>query len=420
VYKYSKDQETRRESDLKVDVIYDKEYVAEQVFIPKTGSEAFPAIDYLEIRKNDKDFQFVSGIKEDSDKYVHLIVGGTTDMAVAMAQTAAHICHFPNFKDGRYRTIITFVDKSMSSWMSHFVCAYDNLFRLSHFKYISFSEGGKPLITYHTPDLDYGDFLDIEWEFVDADLCSTEFSPLLRDAIADDRQALSVVICLPTQQDCTFAATHLPADIYWKGCPIFVHQQDHGDILRQAARTHQFGNLHIFGMASGLIGDALFVNRSTLGRRINFIYDQAQQKVENRHKNEAEAWFDLREAHKFSSIYCANALPMRARSFGLDNFDLSHLQVSQRTSMYETEHRRWMMSSLLLGYRAMNTKYRNELKSKRLDPSTAKEADDVFRTLKTSFFLHMDITPYEDLLPEEKDKDRIILDEISFILNRNE
>ena len=418
VYRFVKNAESSEDSRLKVDVVDANEYTAEQVLV-SVHHGSYPVIDYQAInRSGDGSFEVVPGISGDSDRHVHVVVAGLTQMGRAMAFTTAHICHFPNFKDGKNRTVITFVDTDMEAKMSRFVSSMDNLFRLSHYRYLSVAEDGTVQAREYAPDPDYGDFLDIEWEFVDADICSVGMSRLLKTWAADDKQALSLMFCLDKQEENTFASLHLPGDIYQKGCPIFVHQQDYGDILRNAQLTRHFGNLHIFGMASDIQDDPLYLRRSMNGQEVNFIYDQAY--VDPCHKTATEAWYTISEAHKLSSIYCANALPIRARSFGMEALDLSRMEPDELHSLYETEHRRWTMSSLLLGYGALDTDTRNDL-ARRIsseDKTVKNEAKAENKRLKGQF-LHMDITPYDDLTPGEQGKDEIILKKYSLIVRNS-
>lgn len=418
VYRFVKNAESGEDSRLKVDVVDANEYTAEQVLVVDhqgKGGAAYPVIDYQKIdRREDGSFEAVPGISEDSDRHVHVVVAGLTQMGRAMAFTTAHICHFPNFKGGKNRTVITFVDTDMEAKMSRFVSSMENLFRLSHYRYLSVAEDGTVRAREYAPDPGYGDFLDIEWEFLDADICSVGMSRLLKTWAADDKQALSLMFCLDRQEENTFASLHLPGIIYRKGCPIFVHQQDYGDILRNAQLTRHFGNLHIFGMASDIQDDPLYLRRSRNGQEVNFIYDQAYGA---KHETAAEAWYTIPEAHKLSSIYCANALPIRARSFGMETLDLSRMNPDELRSLYETEHRRWTMSSLLLGYGALDTETRNDL-ARRIgseDETVRKAAKAENKRLKGQF-LHMDITPYDDLTPGEQGKDEIILKKYSLIV----
>ena len=421
VYKYISDAETSKGTCLKVDVIDANEYIAEQVLVADHDGKdviSYPEIDYRCIEKDvDGNFKVIPGIGPDSDRHVHFVVSGTSDMARAMALTAAHICHFPNFKDGSNRTVITIVDKDVRAWMDGFISSLPGLFKLSHYRYVSIDGCGNISMTEHRPDVEYGDFLDIEWEFIDSELSSPGMRSRLKTWSEDESQSLSLAICLPTQQENTFSALHLPDEIYAKGCPVFVHQQDYGDILSQAKITRHFGNIHIVGMASSLQDDPLYVCRSRNGQRVNFIYNQAYGDRNGiKYSNEIDAWYVLPEAHKFSSIYCANAMYIRSRSFGLPDFDTSALTDGQRAAIYEVEHRRWTMSALILGYSPVVEEARKEWKGRRENPETAQAAKDEYKVLKNKKFIHMDITPYEDLIASEKDKDELIISRLSYIL----
>ena len=421
VYKYVQSAENSEGSDLRVDIIDANEYIAEQVFVEdhdgKDVSVVYPHFDYRAIEKDGDRFRVVQGIRATDVNYVHLVIVGFSDMARSIARTAAHICHFPNFENGRRRTIITFIDSDMRSKMDCFVNSLSNLFKLSHYRYIHFDSSGHEIEEKHEPDASFGDFLDIEWEFVNADVFTPGAVKMLEALSQDSSRSLNLVIAKDAQAENTFLALHLPKTVYEKGYPIFVHQQDYGDVLKRARATRQFGNLYVFGMASDIQDDPLFICRTTRGQRVNFIYDQAY--VRPKHNDEESAWFSIREAHKFSSIYCANAMTVRARSFELsEKHTVADLSAEQRTSIYEVEHRRWMVSELLLGYAPMNKSYLAKWKEQRMstDEAVKKSAKAEFKKQKDDFYVHYDITPYSDLTPEEQVKDKIIIDEIANIL----
>lgn len=419
VYKYSKDSESA--SGLRVDIIDANEYIAEQVFIEDhdgKGIIAYPKLDYRGIKKVEDKFEVIPGIRAIDNNYVHLVIAGFSDMAKTVARTAAHICHFPNYESRKRRTTITFVDSGMKSKMDSFINSLQYLFLLSHYKYISFDANGTETIVNHQPDSKYGDFLDIEWEFVDSEIYSPEAIKMLEELSKDSNRSLSLVIGKSKQCDNTDIALHLPRFIREKGYPIFVHQQDYGNVLKQARKTRQFGNLYIFGMASEIQDDPLFICRSKRGQRVNFIYDQAYG-GDNKHPDEESAWFSIPEAHKFSSIYCANAMTVRARSFELtNNHKVTDLTPEQRISIYEVEHRRWMMSALILGYAPKGKDYLASWKERRLsaDDSIKKAAKEEYALQKKANYVHYDISPYFDLIPAEQEKDKILIDEIANIL----
>ena len=84
------------------------------------------------------------GIGPESERTVHLVLYGMTAFSYAMATTAAHLCHFPNFvsvgeKDGRKvygerldrRTKITFIAPKIAEEMNYLTSHLSQLFALS-------------------------------------------------------------------------------------------------------------------------------------------------------------------------------------------------------------------------------------------------------------------------------------------------
>lgn len=418
VYKYITDVETTEGTDLRVDVVNYNEYLAERVLVAEhsgLNEISYPKIDYRRIPFESGGFRIEEGIREKDNSFVHFVTAGMTDVAKAMALTAAHICHFPNFKEGKNRTVITFIDNGMKEKMDSFVSSLSNLFKLSHYRYVSFDEIEQPHVISHLPDMAYGDFLDIEWEFIDGGIHSPGVRRLLEKWAVEPDRSLSLAICLERQEDNTAEALHLPHIIYESGCPVFIHIQHYGDVLAQAKITNQFGNIFSFGMSLDIQGDPLFQSRAKKGQIVNFIYNQRNGDI--KYPDQVSAWYTLPEAKKFSSIYCTNALNIRRRSYEVGNGRcLSSLTGGERYSLFDTEHRRWMMSELLLGYAPVSKAVLDEWKTRRLstDSSTKEAAKAEFSDLKNNHFIHLDIAPYDDLIPDEQQKDELIclVDEI--------
>ena len=136
-------------------------------------------------------------------------------------------------------------------------------------------------------------------------------------------------------------------------------------------------------------------------------------------------WYNCKESDKFSSIYCANSLIIKQNSFGEDLTSIGEV-------LYEVEHRRWVLSVLLLGQRAYPIIEREKLKEiiceeRNRYPDKAKrcvlENGEVvspkwedLRGLAKSEFRHIDIDSYEGLVDqEEKDKDEVLMINSAFI-----
>ena len=159
-------------------------------------------------------------------------------------------------------------------------------------------------------------------------------------------------------------------------------------------------------MASNIQDDPLFLSRSEKGQRVNFIYHREYDRPKL--ETEEAAWFEKSEADKFSSIYCANAMHFRERSFRPDE--------REGHAICDVEHRRWMLSVLILGFAPVERAKREEWKARMASKETEEAAKKEKKQLKDAF-IHMDITPYEDLPEGEKVKDRIIIDRIPYILH---
>lgn len=409
-----------QDTQLQVDVVDIKEYVAEQTLLGQNGENQLSIDGH--------------GIKPETEQYIHFIVSGMTPMAKAMALTAAHLCHFPNFdsRTGARKTVITFIDSDIKRKRDIFVSEHQNLFMLSHYSDLSFDSEGKMSVKAHTPDKEYGDFLDVVWEFVDADISSPEAKAYLTTAAADSAQQLAVAICQESQEDNMSAALHLPALLYEqsKNIPIYVHLWEQGDAITKANATGQFGHIYCFGTGTSADKDPLFKKRLERGQRVNYVYRTMKEDNPQFDMNKAvQLWYENKESDKFSSIYCANSLKIKQNSFG---DDLSTIG----TPLYEVEHRRWTLSVLLLGQKAYPAKERAALKSVILNernrfPDKGKRVIlengervspqwEELRRVSKSAFLHIDIDSYEGLVDEEeKDKDAMLMLNSAFILGRS-
>lgn len=356
------------DSRLQVEIVNASDYMAEQLLV----DTAFLPV-------------------PDKGQSLRIVIAGLGRMGRSIAGIAAQICHFP--KGGR--TVISFVDEGMQEKMDNFVANHQSLFDLSHYTYIS--PVGR---TGYVPKNGYGDFLDVEWEFIDSPLASELTRGLLAKWADDPAQKLVVVLCYEDASACISSALHLPKALYKAGIPVAVYQKAHPEVLEAARATGQFGSLTIFGEASEG-SDALFLRRSLYGKRVNFLYDR---KYGGASATPDEAWTRLSFAHKLSSIASANSIPLKLRAFGLEptRAAVDALSGEVLASLSEVEHRRWMISVLMLGYSAAPAKERKDRSR--------------FKELKNKEFIHLDIAPYDEIA-EEADKDTIIVKNIPFIVN---
>lgn len=361
------------DSRLQTEIIHTGDYLAEQLLVET---------DFLPVPKD--------------EKYLHLVILGCSRTARSVATVAAHISHFPNYATHGKRTVITFIDGDIRGEMDSFIANRPHLFELSHYRYLS--PGGCESFA---PSDKFGDFLDLEWEFMD----SPVQAPYTREALdrwaADPEQELAVVVCYEDAAQALAAALHLPGSLYKAGIPVAVYQKERADLLDKAVSSGMYGRLTGFGEASPA-DDALLLRRSLRGKRVNYLYDLEYGQPPA--SSEDQAWAGLSFAHKLSSIASSNSIPLKLRSFGLEatRACIDSLDADTLESLSEVEHRRWTASVLLLGYAAAP-------QAERADRSRFKE-------LKNKYFIHLDIAPYDEL-DSDADKDRIIVNNIPYIIS---
>ncbi len=344
---YQKQNEV--ENNLLIDIVNEYECQAEELLI---GTDFLPVI------------------RSDDKQRSHIIIIGNSEMSKAVAYTAAHISHYPNFTTHNVRTCITIISNDIKEWSENFINSRPGLFELSRYTYIS-EEGDKK----HIPSKD---FLDIEWQFVSESEHSLLAHSIIEKSLKED--ITSIVVCHKDYDQAVNSILHLPRDAYHKA-HLAVWLEHSLELIERSKQTGMYGNIYIFGTALGFSSDPLYICRTTRGKRVNYLY--YKEYVNKNCADMEEAWYSISETDKHSSIYCANAMPLRKLCFSA-NFDMMQL--------YEVEHRRWMMSVLLMGF------YTGDKRDKKK-------------------FVHSDIIQFDDLTKEEKDKDKLLIDAMEYIIN---
>jgi hypothetical protein len=352
VYEYSK--LTPNGKLLLVDVINDYEYLSQLLMF---------------------NTDFLPAIKSGDNRRSHVVIYGNDHIAQNVAYTAAHISHYANFKedDAKTKTCITIIGEDMRRKLDNLVASRPGLFDLSVYTYVD--AAGKKEV--HLPERD---FLDVEWQFVDTYSTSQLARKIVTDIHNDKDEILTIVVANENPTEATRTVLHLPREVY--SDHVAVYMEHSADVIELSRKSGVYGNIIVFG-AAGTLSDPLFKSRSIMGQRVNFIYDQAYCNPPS--ANEEEAWYSISESNKYSSIYCAIALPMRERCFDMQG---------ERSAIYEAEHRRWMMSVLIMGWQA--------------GPVRDKAR-----------FIHHDIVPFSDLKPDEQEKDKILIDAMPHILGKS-
>lgn len=345
----------------------------------------------------------VDGIGKNDDRYVHLIIVGMSRMGVSMAIEAAHLAHYPNFAQKNIRTKITFIDKNAKEEKDFFMGRFKNLFALSHWRYGSVDEEGilkwKPQNdiqiknTYHYLG---GDFLDVEWEFLNGGVENVCIQEYITASVNNQSSIVTIAVCLPEPSRCLAAALYLNRDVYEKVNQVLVYNR-YGDslVVQMTHKTDKQMNpysnkLRAFGMSAECYHSEMIQEAEIIAQKLNDEYGNlyvAVDEGEGPDKSDVAKWW--------SNIYAANFLWSKLRNMQWS--DGKELTEEELDTMARTEHARWNMEQLLIGYR----------------PLTATEQAEVLENIKLknpykSKLAHYDICSFARL--EEIDKGSIRYD----------
>lgn len=351
------------------------------------------------------------GIDKDSDVNVHLIVVGMTQTAYAFATTAAHICHFPNFRTKNKRTKITFIQKDIQEEMDFWMGHYSTLMDLSYAEYRKWDKAGQPQVKKFYPKPEYinpmysdeNGYLDVEWEFIDAGVEDANVRKYIRECVAKDgvSEYLSFAVCGHDAEANVAVAMYLPGEVYETDkIPVFVYQPLTRFVMYPASETGRYRNMYPFGMR----GDCFDPKQERLlwAKRIKFIYDMSGKygKMEEGAALD-ERWYDAgnKYALQLSNIYAANSIPVKFRSIGIDPSVRSGLTADEIEILAEIEHNRWNVEKLLNGFGALPFVDRMEIlrSLSSSDPQERKLSKARRNWLKNMCFKHNDIAPYSEL-----------------------
>lgn len=327
------------------------------------------------------------GIGKDSSKHVHLVVVGMTPMGTAMALTAAHLCHYPNYVYNKtLKTRITMIDRNADCEMRFFMGRYKDLFSVASWRYMEANPHNtdyfgsakfdkEPWKTMsedrYDPELLGRDFLDLEWEFIKGGIEMADVHSYLRKVSKDENTILTVAICVNPTHKAVAGGLYLPEEVYDYGLQVLVYQAENKSLIDLLANTKsgeqqskRYQKINAFGLEKDGIDLSQF--DTTLAQTVNYVYstvncesetadgsaDYALAKMDD--KKRLEEWTKeptsgkTLAANQWSSIYAANTLWTKLRSIGWQFGDLSSEQVEL---MAEVEHNRWNVEQLIMNFR---------------------------------------------------------------------
>jgi hypothetical protein len=345
-------------------------------------------------------------ITPESDRKVHLVIIGMSNMGVALGIQAAHLCHFPNFETRGIKTRITFIDEQADREMNFLKGRYKHLFREVDCFYRDIEEASRNFD--NTAEKEK--FTDIEFEFVKGSVEHPGIRDYLAGACTEADVYLTIAVCFSFPPQAIAAGLYLPDEVYDNRIPVIIRQEiSYCTVAMLSSRLKEGGyrkyaNVKPFGMLDNCYdpekaGDLLpmMVNYVYVTRRMDFPVEQMKAE-----------WDKLGTAYKWSNRYNADAITLKARSFGIGKPTSDEPEV-QLELMAKVEHNRWNMEKLLMGFRPTSAAEKEAIgKDSRL-----------FKAYKAKF-VHSCICAYGELDDAMQENDRYISKALPFMLREYE
>ena len=240
------------------------------------------------------------GIKADDDQTIHLVIVGMNQMGTALGVQTALLAHFPNaHRDKNLRTTITFIDDQAKKEGEYFRGRFATMFDLCRYRVVEIGKDVCGKKEWYDPLNQNGDgrykhlgengnFMDIEWEFIQGNVASDEIRKYLVDVAQDKNKITTVAICFNHPQRSIAAALYLPEMVYRRALQILVYQQNSFDLANKVADGEKvwkrYEKLRPFGMIEGSYTEDAFDN--SMAKILHFLYANNKIGIRNHGDNQ--------------------------------------------------------------------------------------------------------------------------------------
>ncbi|MEE0882062.1 MAG: hypothetical protein U0L65_01395 [Bacteroidales bacterium] len=320
----------------------------------------------------------IEGIKKSEDDYVHLVIVGMTRMGTALATQAALMAHYPNFVENNIRTKITLIDENADKEKNFYIDRYDRLFALSNWSYKEMvrSESGKDelkTVFTHTPvEFEHlgGDFLDVEWEFIQGSVAQLELQDYIEKSITE-KTKMTIAICKDEPSRCLAAALNLEWRIYEKAMQVLVYNRYDDALIEKLKNKKEsevyspFKNkLKAFGMASKCFKKDILEDSDKLAKEFHKVY------CTNKNGKIREEDVEIKKLTDYwSNVYVSNTLWSKLRCVEIEK---EEIKAEDKEILVKVEHNRWNIEKLIMSYRHLAKE----------EQDSAKEDEEVKNQLK--------------------------------------
>lgn len=346
-------------------------------------------------------------ITYESPKHIHLVIVGMSRMGVALGIEAAHISHFPNFcRDNKNKTVITFIDDNADREMNFFRGRYRHFFDIAPTCFTEIKDG---TITHselppNAKTYSNTNFLDVRFEFIKGRAEDPIVQDMFQQWAESPHETLTIAVCLCYPPESMAMGLYLPDSIYEKNIPVFIRQETSSTLLEMLSENKKTENIHRFSHVYpfGMLDNCYDLDNESIkiAQAVSYVYQfyNTYNTIPQTLPDEQELktnWNKLSVSHQWSNLYNAYSVKIKLRSLGINNYHCFNLTEKQIAILAETEHNRWNIEKLLLGYRKPTACQLAEIKSSK----------DKKKEYKEKLFVHPDICPYDELSESSKQYD---------------
>ena len=380
----------------------------------------------LDCYKDEQTNRYV-GISCDSDMSVHLFVVGMNQMGTALALQAALLIHLPNYHTKGCRTTITFIDEQATREGEFLEERFSALFALCRHRTIKCKKGERikrweeendedidPMCDENSPYHHLGsggNFMDIQWEFIEGNVASKEILDYMEDCVNDGKKTCTVAVCLNNPAKSIAMALYFPESIMKKVLQVLVYQQNSFDLTQKVATGEtewkRYEKLKPFGMQEDCYKETMFDNilaKLALATYMKGNLQYSKGNIDFFINYINELWSEEGIVNKMSNINLIDSFSSKLRSAGLSVFSSNEECNTALNNdemillLSKAEHNRWLTERLTLGYRPL---YDDEMAYfLNLDDDKKRKIRKEY--LKRKKRAHLDICSYETLAMVDK------------------
>ncbi|MEI6231456.1 MAG: NAD-binding protein [Planctomycetota bacterium] len=280
-----------------------------------------------------------AGIRPDDPRAVHLVLIGFGKMGEMLALHAAQMGHYANGKKLR----ITVIDRLAKAHSSHFL--------------------GR-----HTA---FDSVCDVD--FVSDDFESQHVLESIERFARDRNQLLNVIVCLPEDSLSLTSALRCAEVFKEHGVPILVRlERDSGlAVLAEHPRVTTGARIRTFVVGGSFCSEKEVVEKDR-ARLARAIHEDRRAHADATHP--VPHWHDLDEESQGFYRQAADHVPVKLRALGCEMITAKTAPVAFTFSagdielLARMEHRRWMASRLLAGFRYGQTQDGRKDANRRVHP----------------------------------------------------